>query len=133
MEWQSWPSLSLNQREKLPEQPGIYVVVDTDDQVWYVGKAVNLNARWHSKSHHRYRQLSRTNNKRGYRLHWQIFTTTELSDKEQQYIDLFKPHLNYTRVRKYAKKAIQPEVLKVRLSDGKKGQNAVFCPLTNKK
>ncbi len=25
------------------------------------------------------------------------------------------------------------EVLKVRLSDGKKGQNAVFCPLTNKK
>ncbi|WP_448573154.1 AAA family ATPase [Trichothermofontia sp.] len=27
----------------------------------------------------------------------------------------------------------EPEVLKVRLSDGKKGQNAVFCPLTNKK
>lgn len=45
MDWKSWPSLPLNQRENLPEQPGIYVVVDADDQVWYVGKAVNLNAR----------------------------------------------------------------------------------------
>ncbi|NJK40008.1 MAG: GIY-YIG nuclease family protein [Oscillatoriales cyanobacterium RM2_1_1] len=108
MEWKSWASLPLTQREQLPRQPGIYIVVDAEEQIWYVGKSVNLNARWNGKGHHRYKQLSRTNNKRSYRIHWQTFPANQLSEKEQQYIDLFKPHLNYSQVKTYVKKAIQP-------------------------
>lgn len=108
MEWKSWKSTPLTQRIQLPTQPGIYVVVDMNEEVWYVGKSINLNTRWQGKSHHRYKQLSRTNNKNLYRIYWQTFSESQLSEKERQYIDLFKPHLNYSLVRKYIRKAIQP-------------------------
>jgi hypothetical protein len=85
------------------------VVVDTEEQVWYVGQSVNLNARWKARGHHRYQQLSRTNNKRLYKIYWQFFPSEQLNEKEQLYIDLFKPHLNYSRVKTYARKATQPD------------------------
>lgn len=108
MEWKTWSNLSLTRRELLPSQPGIYVVVDAEEQVWYVGRSVNLNARWNGKGHHRYKQLSRTNNKRLYKIYWQLFPSEKLNEKEQLYIELFKPHLNYSRVKNYLRKAIQP-------------------------
>lgn len=52
MEWKQWPNLPLAQREQLPTQSGIYVVVDAEDQVWYVGLSKNLNTRWNGKGHH---------------------------------------------------------------------------------
>lgn len=107
MEWKTWLNLPLNQRIQLPNQSGIYVVVDAEEQVWYVGKTINLNARWNGKGHHRYKQLSRSNKKRLYRIHWQLFPTDQLSEKEQKYIDLFKPYLNYSRVKTYARKPLQ--------------------------
>lgn len=109
MEWKSWSGIPLGQREQLPPYPGIYVVVDAQDQVWYVGRSVNLYARWNGRGHHRYQQLSRTNTKRSYQIHWKSFPAHELDYKEQFYIDLFKPHLNYSRVRTYARRAIQPQ------------------------
>lgn len=108
MEWKQWPSLPLTQREQLPTQSGIYVVVDAEDQVWYVGLSRNLNARWNGRGHHRYKQLHRTNSKRLYKIHWQLFPSEQIADQEQRFIDLFKPHLNYSRVRTYARRAIQP-------------------------
>jgi hypothetical protein len=107
MEWKNWLSLPLTQRTQLPSQSGIYVVVDAEEQVWYVGKTINFNARWNGKGHHRYKQLSRTNNKRSYRIYWQNFPPSQLSEKENKYIDLFKPYLNYSRVKTYARKPIQ--------------------------
>lgn len=108
MEWKSWSNLLLTQRERLPSQSGIYVVVDAEEQVWYVGRSINLNARWNGKGHHRYKQLSRTNNKRLYKIYWQFFPSEALNEKEQLYIALFKPHLNYSGVKTYLRKAIQP-------------------------
>jgi GIY-YIG catalytic domain len=108
MEWKSWFCLPLVQRERLPTQAGIYVIVDAEEQVWYVGRSINLNARWNGKGHHRYKQLSRTNNKRLYQIYWKPLSVQELNEKEQFYIDLFKPHLNYSRVKAYPKRAIQP-------------------------
>jgi len=69
MEWKSWANTPFAQRDQLPAQAGIYVVVDAEDQVWYVGKSINLQARWSGKGHHRFRQLNRSNNKRSYRIH----------------------------------------------------------------
>jgi hypothetical protein len=108
MEWKAWSGLPLRQRDQLPSHPGIYVVVDAEDQVWYVGQSVNLHTRWNGRGHHRYAQLSRTNNKRSYQIYWKFFPAHELGQKEQFYIDLFKPHLNYSRVKTYARKAPQP-------------------------
>jgi hypothetical protein len=108
MEWKTWSALPLRQRGQLPPHSGIYVVVDAQDQVWYVGRSVNLHTRWNGRGHHRYQQLSRTNTKRSYQIHWKNFPVYELDRKEQFYIDLFKPHLNYSRVRTYAQRAIQP-------------------------
>jgi hypothetical protein len=108
MEWKFWPIIPLKDRANLPAQPGIYVVVDTEDEVWYVGLSVNIKVRWNGKSHHRYQQISRTNNKRQYKICWQIFPISQLKEQEQKYINLFKPHLNYSRVKTYAKKSRKP-------------------------
>lgn len=108
MEWKNWSSLPLKERHQLPAESGIYIIVDAEDHVWYVGKSKNINARWQGKGHHRYQQLSRTNNKRLYNIYWKLFPREEINEKEQLYIDLFKPSLNYSLVKKYAKKARQP-------------------------
>lgn len=108
MEWKQWPGLPLAERHNLPCHPGIYVVVDSEDQVWYVGLSTNLNTRWNGKGHHRYKQLSRANSKRIYRIHWQFCPVEQLAAQERYYIDRFRPHLNYSRVRSYPRRAIQP-------------------------
>lgn len=108
MEWKNWSSLPLKERHQLPAGSGIYIIVDAEDHVWYVGQSKNLNARWQGKGHHRYKQLSRTNNKRLYNIYWKLFPLHQLNEKEQLYIDLFKPSLNYSSVKTYARKAIQP-------------------------
>lgn len=108
MEWKSWPVIPLADRVNLPTQPGIYVVVDTDNEVWYVGRSVDIKARWNGKRHHRYQQLNRTNNKKQYRICWKIFPTDQLNEQEQKYINLFRPHLNYSRVKTYARKSRKP-------------------------
>lgn len=108
MEWKLWNSIPFAQRSHLPSHSGIYIVVDIEEEVWYVGKSINLNARWNGKAHHRYQQLNRTNSKRIYRIYWQIFPASQLSEKEQYYINLFRPHLNYSRVKTSARKSIQP-------------------------
>ncbi|MBD2593739.1 excinuclease ABC subunit C [Nostoc spongiaeforme FACHB-130] len=47
------PNIALRSRELLPEQPGIYYVVDESNVIWYVGKAKNLHNRWLGDNHHR--------------------------------------------------------------------------------
>jgi len=45
--------LGLTSKELLPEQSGIYYVLDEKYIIWYIGKAKNLRSRWAGKSHHR--------------------------------------------------------------------------------
>ncbi len=46
MEWKSWQNLPFAERDRLPEASGIYIIVDSNDRVWYVGKSTNLKNRW---------------------------------------------------------------------------------------
>lgn len=108
MDWQDWPSVSLSDRAQLPNDAGIYVVVDANQCVWYVGQAVDLQARWLGREHHRYPQLIRTNKKLGHRIYWQTFESHQLNEKERFYIDLLKPELNGCKVKSYLPK--QPQV-----------------------
>lgn len=106
MEWKEWSSVAFKQREMLPKQSGIYVIVDNTEEVWYVGRAMNINSRW--RGHHRYQQINRNDKKRSHRIYWKAFAIEELPQQEQLYIDVFKPHLNYTSVKKYPRKSVQP-------------------------
>lgn len=92
------PSLSLSQRNSLPESPAVYFAVDSNNRVLYVGKAINLLNRW--KSHHRLEQLNRIN-----RRHPIIIACLScsnnlklLADTENYFINLYQPLLNRTSV-----------------------------------
>jgi len=107
--WQGWLSVPLMQRDQLPNAPGIYAIVDANHEVWYVGKSKNIQARWQGKTHHRFPALSRRNKKYDFQIYWYLCSVSELDQKEQLYIDQFKPHLNYSRVLTYARRARQPQ------------------------
>ncbi|WP_228015664.1 GIY-YIG nuclease family protein [Synechocystis salina] len=44
-------ALPIEERDELPEQPGIYFVLNRDDTIEYIGMSANLQKRWYS--HHR--------------------------------------------------------------------------------
>jgi hypothetical protein len=108
MEWADWQYVSLSNRERLPNASGVYVVVDAQNFVWYVGQAKDLRIRWSGRNHHRYPQLIRTNRKLEHKIYWHLFSTDELNEKEQFYINLFNPELNGCKVKTYLPK--QPQV-----------------------
>ena len=108
MDWQQWPSVSFGDRHLLPNDSGIYVVADQTQFVWYVGQAIDLQARWLGRGHHRYPQLIRTNKKLGHRIYWQAVAAHQLDKQERFYIALFKPELNGCKVKTYLPK--QPQV-----------------------
>lgn len=102
MEWQEWQCLPFKERHNLPPTPGIYLVADANDSVWYVGQATNLNNRWLGKGHHRYAQLNRSNGKRQYSIYWISCPVSELNQMEQYYINCLRPPMNGTRVKRYS-------------------------------
>jgi len=107
-EWRSWANVSLSERHHLPGKPGIYIVADNKDFVWYVGKANNLQSRWLGRSHHRYPQLIRSNKKLQHKIYWKAFPSTELDRREKSYIAQLKPELNGNKVKNYLPK--EPQV-----------------------
>lgn len=108
MEWQQWSSVLLCDRHLLPNRPGIYVVADKNQFVWYVGQAVNLQSRWLGRDHHRYPQLIRTNRKLKHRIYWHSFPVQQLDEQERFYVNQLRPELNGCKVKTYLPK--QPQV-----------------------
>ena len=108
MEWQQWSSVLLGDRHLLPDCPGIYVVADENQFVWYVGQAVNLQSRWLGRGHHRYPQLIRTNRKLKHRVYWRSFPVQQLDEQERFYVNPLRPELNGCKVKTYLPK--QPQV-----------------------
>lgn len=104
MEWKNWQNVPLNQRSRLPDYSGIYVVADANDFVWYVGQAVNLRNRWIGNSHHRYSQLLRSNRRLNHWIYWKFCPLDQLSEQEQACIKRFIPELNGCKVKTYLPK-----------------------------
>lgn len=109
MEWRAWSSVLFSERYLLPSYSGIYLIVDVNNCVWYVGQATNLRNRWAGKGHHRYPQLIRSNRKLCHRIYWKQVQVNCLNEQELYYIDLFKPELNSCKVKKYLSKQPQAE------------------------
>jgi hypothetical protein len=110
MEWKTWPYVLFTERQHLPSDSGIYVVVDSQDFVWYVGQAKDLKNRWMGRTHHRYAQLIRSHRKLTHTIYWKPVPILQLDEFEQYYINLFKPELNYCKVKTYLPK--QPQVIR---------------------
>ncbi|MEM9137278.1 MAG: GIY-YIG nuclease family protein [Cyanobacteria bacterium P01_F01_bin.42] len=104
MDWTHWPHVSFHNRSRLPEIPGIYVIADINQFVWYVGQAKNLRSRWTGKTHHRYPQLIRSHKKLQHKIYWTPISEENLDAAEQKYIHLFRPELNDSKVKNYLPK-----------------------------
>ena len=115
MEWKNWEHISLQLKDRLPSYSGIYVVVDKNNYVWYVGQAKDIHSRWQGKSHHRYPQLNRSNKKLNYTIYYHQFSPEQLDEKERYYISIFNPELNNSRVKQYLPKvpSLEEEIKRI--------------------
>ena len=92
------PSVHLLDKNRLPNCAAIYFVTDSNAQIIYIGRTVNLVARW--KDHHRFNQLKRFNRKNNLTISWLDCSNdlSTLSKLENEFINLYKPPLNWTKV-----------------------------------
>lgn len=90
------PSVALSDRKKLPEISGIYLAVDSQETVQYIGKSVNLNQRW--KTHHRHSQFKDIGK---IKIVWiEVSEKSLLLEIETALIEYFNPVLNQSLVPK---------------------------------
>ncbi|PSB31558.1 GIY-YIG nuclease family protein [Chlorogloea sp. CCALA 695] len=92
------PSVHLLDKNRLPNCAAIYFVTDSNGQIIYIGRTVNLVARW--KDHHRFNQLKRFNRKNLLSISWLNCSNdlSTLSKLENEFINLYKPPLNWSKV-----------------------------------
>ncbi|HEY9635676.1 MAG TPA: GIY-YIG nuclease family protein [Coleofasciculaceae cyanobacterium] len=92
------PSLGLLEKGNLPNCAAIYFVSDSKGQVIYIGRTVNLVARW--REHHRFNQLKRFDRKNRISISWMACSNdiNTLSKLESELIKLYKPPLNWSKV-----------------------------------
>ena len=92
------PSIYLLDKDNLPNCAAIYFVSDSKGQVLYIGRTVNLVERW--RQHHRFNQLKRFNRKDRLTISWMTCSNDikTLSNLEDEFIKLYKPPLNWSKV-----------------------------------
>lgn len=92
------PSFYLVDKDRLPNCAAIYFVFDSKGQIIYVGRTINLVERW--KAHHRFNQLKRFNRKNTLSISWLTCSNDieNLSNLEKEFIKLYKPPLNWSKV-----------------------------------
>lgn len=92
------PSVEFSQKSQLPENSGVYFLV-ANQQILYLGKAINLRGRW--RSHHRKHEANvLVTAGLKVKIHYLLISSQEPSNHqqllhvEQQLIKQFKPPLN---------------------------------------
>ncbi|QIR39600.1 GIY-YIG nuclease family protein [Tolypothrix sp. PCC 7910] len=92
------PSVYLLDKDKLPNCAAIYFVSDSQGQIIYIGRTINLAARW--REHHRFKQLKRFNRKERINISWVNCSNqiNALPTIENELINLYKPPLNWSKV-----------------------------------
>ena len=98
-EWKNWRHCDFGSKDLLPNEPGIYVIADKDYTVWYVGLSKSLKKRWQGAQHHRYKQLRLKKSKLELKIYYKQVATEELKHQEKNYIEVFKPKLNGSKVK----------------------------------
>lgn len=84
------PYLLFRDRQFLPDIPALYVVLDQEDTLLYIGIAQDLRKRW--KDHHRAPQM-----KDDYRIYWRMAESAkERRYYEQVFVSAYRPLWNDT-------------------------------------
>lgn len=84
------PSVRLESRKQLPENPCIYFAIDPQNTIQYIGRSVNPRQRW--QSHHRFKQLNQMG---GVKIAYLDVSDPELLPEiEEALIQHFSPILN---------------------------------------
>lgn len=100
-----WSNLEY---QHIPNSPGIYCIVNTKDQSFYVGSATSLKERKHHHfrdlraGNHKNAHLQRAYNRDGIKafrfcILEHVKHVSDLLDREQHYIDTLDPHYNIAR------------------------------------
>ncbi|MGV0028423.1 GIY-YIG nuclease family protein [Phormidesmis priestleyi] len=96
----SLPSISLQDKAKLPSCAAIYFVID-GSTVLYIGRTANLKQRW--LTHHCFQQLVKATNSAV--IAWlEIRNLATLNESEESLIKRFNPSLNGTEAAASTKK-----------------------------
>jgi len=92
------PVINLLKKDNLPNCAAIYFVSDSNGQVLYIGRTVNLVERW--REHHRFNQLKRFNRKTRISISWMSCSNdiNTLSHLENEFIILYKPPLIWSKI-----------------------------------
>lgn len=110
------PSIPLEEKWRFPKKVScVYFVITKDDELLYIGRAIDLYTRW--QSHHYLEKLATLN---GVKLAWlQVPDIEELPKLEYELIKLLSPPLNRTnglsKVRKKVK--IKSKTFRMRLTE----------------
>lgn len=97
----SLSTISLNDKNLLPEYSGIYYIVDEDKVIWYIGRSINLWKRWNGEQpHHRYHQLMSISKleKKPLHIYYSETSKKQLYRLEKAQICKYQPRLNNTPV-----------------------------------
>ncbi len=89
LDLESLPFVLLDDRRLLPSDPCVYFAIDSSGEVLYIGRAVNLKARW--ANHHHWDAL---NSMEGVRIAYLSIPHASLDQVEQSMIEWFDPLLN---------------------------------------
>ena len=117
------PSVDFEDRNQLPEVSGIYFAIDSNDNIQYIGRSINIRQRL--KTHNRKQQLS---NMSGIRIAYlEVSDTSLLDDIEQALINYFDPYLNGTG--NYRKNKYEPDkvIISTYISENVKDAFAKKC------
>ncbi|WP_051039768.1 helix-turn-helix domain-containing protein [Synechococcus sp. PCC 7336] len=107
----SLPSVTLEERGDLPECSAVYLAINGQDKVQYVGRSANLYRRW--IQHHRLNDLSKGT---GVRIAYLEVDADLLDEVEAALIEWFDPPLNGLRTTRVpAMKDLGETTLKCRL------------------
>ncbi|MFK0735176.1 MAG: GIY-YIG nuclease family protein [Gloeotrichia echinulata GP01] len=89
------PSLTLNQKNKLPEITSIYFVISEKDEILYIGRTINLRQRW--ATHHRLTEFLSQHETA--KVSWiEIQEANLLPSLEKSMINYFQPSLNGKKI-----------------------------------
>lgn len=96
-----WPRCELDEREQwLPGRAGVYALIDeSDERVYYIGKAEMLSSRWRGRTHHRLEQAE--NELEQPQLAWQVCDGRSITQIENRLIKEYSPDWNYSPVPTY--------------------------------
>ena len=88
--------LSMKDRDKLPNKPGIYRVLDGDQNVIYVGQAQDIRERWKNKKHHKLKPIEEYCKKKETEafIDWVLVPKKLLNRVENCAVEFYDPILN---------------------------------------